>query len=141
MAGMEMLCGGLVCAVIALVRGELNFDAGHVSGESWWALAYLIGPGTLLAMTCYLFVLGRLSATTASSYAFVNPVVAVFLGSLLLGEHLTAQQALGAAIVVLAVAGLLIAPRRRPTDDTAVGWAGDDFESARASGRGRPDQS
>jgi drug/metabolite transporter (DMT)-like permease len=113
MAGMEMLGGGLVLVVVALVRGELTFDTSHVSGESWWALIYLIGPGTLLAMTCYVFMLGRLSTTTASSYAFVNPVVAVILGALLLGEHLSGRQALGAAIVVLAVAGLLIAPRSR----------------------------
>lgn len=115
MAGMEMLCGGLVCAVISLVRGELTFDVGAVSGESWWALVYLIGPGTLIAMTCYVFVLGRLSATTVSSYAFVNPVVALFLGAVLLNEHLTARQGLGAAIVVLAVAGLLTTRRRSRT--------------------------
>jgi drug/metabolite transporter (DMT)-like permease len=113
MAGMEMLCGGVVCAVVALARGE-SFDVGAVSGESWWALVYLVGAGTLIAMTCYVFVLGRLSATTVSSYAFVNPVVAVFLGALLLNERLSAQQALGAAIVVLAVAGLLVSPRNRP---------------------------
>ena len=112
MAGMEMLCGGLVLAVVALARGELTFDTSRVSAQSWWALVYLIGPGTLLAMTCYVFVLGRLSTTTASSYAFVNPVVAVVLGALLLGEQLTGRQALGAAIVVMAVAGLLVAPRR-----------------------------
>ena len=112
MAGMEMLCGGVVCAVIAAVRGELTFDAGAVSGESWWALVYLIVAGTLLAMTCYVFVLGRLPATTVSSYAFVNPVVAVLLGALILDERLTARQGIGAAIIVLAVAGLLSAPRR-----------------------------
>jgi drug/metabolite transporter (DMT)-like permease len=113
MAGMEMLCGGLVCAVIALVRGELTFDTSAVTAESWWSLVYLIGPGTLLAMTCYVFVLGRLSPTTVSSYAFVNPVVALLLGAVLLDERLTGAQALGGAIVVLAVAGLLVAPRRR----------------------------
>ncbi|MDT4907921.1 MAG: hypothetical protein QOI69_1162, partial [Pseudonocardiales bacterium] len=57
--------------------------------------------------------LDRLPATTVSTYAFVNPVVAVLLGLLLLDEHLTAGQALGGALVVLAVAGLLVAPRRR----------------------------
>jgi drug/metabolite transporter (DMT)-like permease len=120
MAGMEMLCGGLVCAVVALVRGELTFDVGGVSAQSWWSLAYLIGPGTLLAMTCYVFVLGRLSATTVSSYAFVNPVVALFLGAAILDERLTGRQALGAAIVVLAVAGLLMAPRRGRTGEVPV---------------------
>jgi drug/metabolite transporter (DMT)-like permease len=107
MAAMEMLCGGLVCGLISAVRGELSFDAGAVSGESWWALVYLIVPGTLIAMTCYVFVLGRLPATTVSSYAFVNPVVAVGLGALILGERLTARQGIGAVIIVLAVAGLL----------------------------------
>jgi threonine/homoserine efflux transporter RhtA len=48
-----------------------------------------------------------------STYAFVNPVVAVLLGLLLLDEHLTVGQALGGALVVTAVAGLLVAPRRR----------------------------
>lgn len=116
MAGMEMLTGGLVCAVIAAGRGELTFDTAAVSGESWWALVYLIGAGTLLAMTAYVFVLDRLPATTVSSYAFVNPVVAVILGALILDEHLTARQAIGAAVIVLAVAGLLHRPRRTRTD-------------------------
>lgn len=111
--GMEMLCGGAVLAVVAAVRGELVFDVHAVSAESWWALVYLIVPGTLLAMTCYLFTLGRLPSSTVSSYAFVNPVVAVALGAVLLDERLSPEQFLGGALVVLAVAGLL-ARRRRP---------------------------
>ena len=110
MAAMEMVCGGLACAVVALVRGE-TVDLGAVSGESWEAMAYLIGAGSLLAMTAYVFALSRLPASTVSSYAFVNPVVAVLLGSVLLGERLSGREALGAAIVVLSVAGLLSAPR------------------------------
>ena len=113
MAAMEMLCGGIVCAIISAVRGELTFDAGAVSGESWWALVYLIVAGTLVAMTAYVFVLSHLPATTVSSYAFVNPVVAVLLGAVILNERLTARQGIGAVIIVLAVAGLLTAPRRR----------------------------
>jgi drug/metabolite transporter (DMT)-like permease len=111
---MEMLCGGVVCAVVALVRGELFFDAGKVSAHSLWALNYLIGPGTLLAMTCYVFVLGKLSPTTVASYAFVNPVVAVVLGALILDERLSGREAIGAAIVVLAVVGLLVSRRIKP---------------------------
>jgi drug/metabolite transporter (DMT)-like permease len=124
MAAMEMLCGGLVCALVALVRGELVFDVGAVSGESWWSLSYLILAGALLAMTCYVFVLGRLPASTVSSYAFVNPVVAVLLGAAILGERLTGRQALGAGIVVLSVVGLLTAPRARPTGDGSLDTAG-----------------
>ncbi len=64
-------------------------------------------------MTCYVYTLGRLPATTVSTYAFVNPVVAVVLGLLILDEHLSAGQVAGGALVVLAVAGLLVGPRRR----------------------------
>jgi drug/metabolite transporter (DMT)-like permease len=113
LSGMELFCGGLVLTGIALGRGELTFALDHVSAESWWALAYLIGPGTLLAMTCYMFTISRLPATTVSTYAFVNPVVAVILGVLILDEQLSAGQVVGGAIVVLAVAGLLGRPRRR----------------------------
>lgn len=125
MSGMELFCGGVVLTAIAAGRGELTFAMDRVSAESWWALAYLIGPGTLLAMSCYVFTLGRLPATTVSTYAFVNPVVAVILGVLLLNESLSAGQLVGGAVVVLAVAGLLgrpprrlrLRPRRRPDPD------------------------
>jgi drug/metabolite transporter (DMT)-like permease len=113
MSGMELFCGGLVLTVVAASRGELTFALDHVTAQSWWALLYLIGPGSLLAMTCYVYALDRLPATTVSTYAFVNPVVAVLLGLLLLNEHLTAEQGVGGALVVLAVAGLLVGPRRR----------------------------
>jgi drug/metabolite transporter (DMT)-like permease len=128
--GMEMLCGGLVLAVVAAVRGELAFDIGQVSAQSWWALAYLIGPGTLLAMTCYLYALGRLPSATVSSYAFVNPVVAVALGAVLLDERLSGTQLLGGALVALAVAGLL--GRRRRLPQTA---GGEPIETSLAPGR------
>lgn len=113
MSGMELVCGGAVLTVIALVRGELTFAVDHVSAQSWWALLYLIGPGSLLAMTCYVYALDRLPTTTVSTYAFVNPVVAVVLSLVLLDEHLSLGQAAGGSLVVLAVAGLLVAPRRR----------------------------
>jgi drug/metabolite transporter (DMT)-like permease len=115
--GMEMLCGGIVLAIIALCRGELFFAVDSVSSQSWWALVYLIGPGSFLAMTCYLFALDRLSPSTVASYAFVNPVVAVLLGTVLLNEKLTAGQVAGGALVVLAVGGLVTAPRRRSTPE------------------------
>jgi drug/metabolite transporter (DMT)-like permease len=124
MSGMELFCGGLVLAVVALSRGELTFALDHVSAESWWALLYLVGPGSLLAMTCYVYALGRLPAATVSTYAFVNPVVAVVLGVVLLDEHLSAGQAGGGALVVLAVAGLLVAPRRHQHPDAPADQRG-----------------
>jgi len=91
--------------------GEFShLDLGLVSGRSWLALLYLIGPGSLLAMTCYMVALRRLPTAAVSTYAYVNPVVAVALGALLLGERLTLITLLGGAVVLLCVA-LLLASR------------------------------
>jgi drug/metabolite transporter (DMT)-like permease len=101
---MEMLCGGLVLAGLAAATGELSrLDPGHISGRSWLALLYLIGPGSLLAMRCYLIALRRLPTATVSTYAHVKPVVAIALGALLLGEPLTLATLLGGAVVLVSV--------------------------------------
>jgi drug/metabolite transporter (DMT)-like permease len=107
-SAMEMLAGGLVLAVLAAATGELGrVDPGHVTGRSWLALLYLIGPGSLLAMTCYVIALRGLPTATVSTYAYVNPVVAVALGWLLLGERLTPAALLGGAVVLVSVVLLL----------------------------------
>jgi drug/metabolite transporter (DMT)-like permease len=108
-SAMEMLAGGAVLAVLAAATGELShLDPGQVSGRSALALLYLIGPGSLLAMTCYVIALRRLPTAAVSTYAYVNPVVAVSLGALLLGERLTITTVLGGAIVLASVALLLL---------------------------------
>jgi drug/metabolite transporter (DMT)-like permease len=112
-SAMEMLAGGLVLAALAAATGELSrLDPGHVSGGSWLALLYLIGPGSLLAMTCYVIALRSLPTATVSTYAYVNPVVAVALGWLLLGERLTPVTMLGGAVVLVSVV-LLLTSRSR----------------------------
>jgi len=112
-SAMEMLCGGLVLAGLAAATGELSrLDPGHISGRSWLALLYLIGPGSLLAMTCYVIALRRLPTATVSTYAYVNPVVAIALGALLLGERLTLITLLGGAVVLVSVV-LLLSSRAR----------------------------
>jgi drug/metabolite transporter (DMT)-like permease len=112
-SAMEMLCGGLVLAGLAAATGELSrLDPGHISGRSWLALLYLIGPGSLLAMTCYVIALRRLPTATVSTYAYINPVVAIALGALLLGERLTLITLLGGAVVLVSVV-LLLSSRAR----------------------------
>jgi drug/metabolite transporter (DMT)-like permease len=107
-SAMEMLAGGTVLVVLAAADGELTrFDPGHVGASSVLALLYLIGPGSLLALTCYVIALRGLPTAQVSTYAYVNPVVAVSLGALFLGERLTLQVVAGGAIVVVAVALLL----------------------------------
>ena len=115
-SAMEMLTGGVVLTGLAAVTGELTrVDPAQVSGHSLLGLLYLIGPGSLLALTCYVIALRRLPTSVVSTYAYVNPVVAVSLGALFLGERPTLATLLGGAVVVAAVA-LLLFSRPAPAD-------------------------
>jgi drug/metabolite transporter (DMT)-like permease len=108
-SAMEMLSGGVVLTGLAAATGELTrVDPGSVSAESLLALLYLIGPGSLLALTCYVIALRRLPTAAVSTYAYVNPVVAVSLGALFLGERPTLLTLAGGVVVVASVALLLV---------------------------------
>lgn len=103
-AGMQMLAGGLILTVVSAIAGEWQtFDYRAVSSTSWIALAYLIFVGALVAYTAYSWLMQNASASAVSTYAYVNPVVAVFLGWIIAGESLTAQMLIGAAIIVVSV--------------------------------------
>jgi len=114
-SAMEMLAGGTVLIGFAAVAGETL--PAHVSAESLLAVGYLIGPGSLLAMTCYTIALRRLPTPVVATYAYVNPVMAVAFGALLLGERLTVSTAIGGAIVVASVALLLFSQRTGESAD------------------------
>ena len=103
-AALEMIAGGLLLLVAATVRGEYGeLRWSEVPLSAWLAVLYLIGPGSLLAFTAYGYALSRLPLATVSTYAYVNPVVAVVLGAVLLGEHLTVNEVVGTALVVASV--------------------------------------
>jgi drug/metabolite transporter (DMT)-like permease len=105
---MQMLAGGVVLLGGAAVSGEFrHFHPGQVSVSSWVALAYLIGPGSILAFTAYGIAVRSLSTATVSTYAYVNPVVAVFLGALVLAEPVTPGILAGGGFIVVAVAVIL----------------------------------
>ncbi|MCX4745546.1 EamA family transporter [Kitasatospora sp. NBC_01287] len=109
----EMLIGGLGCLLVALARGEEHgLHLGAVSTRSWLALAYLIVVGSLVGFTAYAWLLQSAPLGLVATYAYVNPVVAVFLGWLVLAERLTLSELLGGAIVVLAV-GVVVSTERR----------------------------
>ncbi|GAB7187719.1 EamA family transporter [Kitasatospora sp. Ki12] len=110
----QMLAGGLCDLLIALFRGEQRgLDLGAVSGRSWPALAYLVLFGSLLAFTAYAWLLRAAPLTLVGTYAYVNPVVAVLLGWLILAEPLTGPTVAGGAIVVAGVC-LVVSVSRRP---------------------------
>ena len=109
----QMLAGGLALAVVASISGEVSsFDARAVTLRSWLALAYLIGPGSVLALNCYTTALRLLPTPIVSTYAYVNPIIAVVLGWLILGEKVSVFTVIGGALVVTAVV-LVVTDRRR----------------------------
>jgi drug/metabolite transporter (DMT)-like permease len=122
-AALEMIVGGVLLLIAATVRGEYaRVEWSQVPSSGWLALLYLIGPGSLLAFTAYGYALSRLPLATVSTYAYVNPLVAVVLGVVLLDEHLTADQAAGTALIVASVA-LTLHATRRPRSQGAPGAA------------------
>jgi len=89
-AAVEMIAGALVLAAESrLMREDLGRFA-SASSPAWWALAYLAVFGSLVGFTAFAFCLNELPASTVGTYAYVNPVVAVLLGSLFLGEPVSA---------------------------------------------------
>ena len=112
-AAIEMLAGGVVLLAVAAATGE--FGRVHWSAvpvTAWIALAYLIGPGSILAFTAYGYALSHLPTATVSTYAYVNPVVAVLAGIVFLGEQFTWREGVGAALVLASVVITLNRPHR-----------------------------
>jgi drug/metabolite transporter (DMT)-like permease len=103
-AAIEMLAGGVVLLAVGAGSGEFSrIQWSSVPATSWIALGYLVGPGSILAFTAYGYALSHLPVTTVSTYAYVNPVVAVLAGILFLGEKFTWREGLGAALVLASV--------------------------------------
>jgi drug/metabolite transporter (DMT)-like permease len=114
--GMQMLAGGVLLLPVAAAAGELGrFDPAGVSLNSVLALAYLIVFGSLVAFSTYIWLLGVSTPARVGTYAYVNPVVALFLGWALAGEPLTFQSLVAAAIIVGSV---VLITTERPRDET-----------------------
>jgi len=112
-AAMEMLAGGVMLIVVGLCFGEGGDLRWHaISWRSAAGLFYLIGFGSLAGFTAYIWLLGVVSTARLATYAYVNPVVAVFLGWAFLYEPLSAREILATATIVSAVALILFHPTR-----------------------------
>ncbi|MFJ3927995.1 EamA family transporter [Streptomyces sp. NPDC090022] len=109
----EMIVGGVGAVAVGLLRGEQRgLDLAEVSTGSWVALGYLVVFGSLVAFTAYAWLLQSAPLSLTATYAYVNPVVAVILGALILDEALTWPIVAGGAIVVLAV-GVIVSTERK----------------------------
>lgn len=110
-AATQMLGGGAVMLVAGLVRGE-RFEAAPTVG-AWLALFYLITFGSIVAYSAYQYLLASTRPAVATSYAYVNPAVAVFLGVTLGSEVVGAWTYFGLPVILAGVAIVGVAQRRR----------------------------
>jgi drug/metabolite transporter (DMT)-like permease len=113
---MEMLAGGALLILTGLAMREQNaIRLGAISSQSFFSYLYLIVFGSLIGFTAYIWLLRVATPILVSTYAYVNPVVAVFLGAALAGEPVTIRTLLAAVIILTGVALITISgafPRR-----------------------------
>ena len=118
-SGMQLLSGGAVLLILGAATGEFaSLRLSEVSARSWLALAYLIVVGSIVAFSAYGIAVRTLPTATVATYAYVNPVIAVLLGSLILDERLTPAMFGGGVLIVGAV--VLVVRRSPPRTDAAV---------------------
>ena len=131
----QMLLGGAALVVTGLALGELGgLDAGEFSTRSIVAFSYLVLVGSLVAFTAYVWVLQHAPVSKVATYAYVNPVIAIFLGWLILSEEITPAIFLGAGIIVSSVAFII----RKESTSKALPEAVDAPSGELAAAEARP---
>lgn len=114
--GMEMLAGGVALIVVGFLLGEFReLYVAAVTPRSLFAVAYLVVFGSIIGFSSYIYLFHSTTPTRASTYAYVNPVVAVFIGWLVGGEQLPARVALAATLIIAAVAAITFFGTRKTT--------------------------
>ncbi len=107
-AAMQMLIAGVLLSIIGLLAGEL--DRFHFSTQGIGALLYLVTFGSIVGYGSYIYVLDKLPSAVVTMYAYINPVVAVFLGWLILSERLDLQMIIATAVILFGVVLVKTAP-------------------------------
>ena len=122
---MQMLAGSVVLFVLATITGDIfRVRVAEIAPASLAAVAYLIVVGSLVGYTTYVWLLRVAPISLVSTYAFVNPVIAVILGSLILAEPLEPRTLVAGAIIVMAVA-VIVRARRGESRRTVPGEVGE----------------
>jgi len=104
----QMLMGGLFCLIVGALRGEIaEISIAFLSARSIIAVLYLIVFGSIVAYSAYIWLLRNVSPTLVSTYAFVNPVVAIFMGWVLAGETLIAHEIIAVFVILVAVIAII----------------------------------
>jgi drug/metabolite transporter (DMT)-like permease len=116
----EMWTGGAIMLVVGALSGE-RFDLASYSGKTYVAWGYLVVFGSMVAFSAYVWLLGNAPISLVATYAYVNPVVAVALGALILDEPITSAVLVGGAVIVAAVAIVISVERVRRPDPGSAG--------------------
>jgi drug/metabolite transporter (DMT)-like permease len=120
--GMEMLCGGAGLLVAGILAGDVGrIHPERISLASVLALLYLIVFGSFAGFASYVWLLRNAGTSLVSTYAYVNPVVAVFLGWAFLDESISLRTVIAGAIVLAAVAFIVASREERPTPEATSG--------------------
>ncbi|MBC6492683.1 EamA family transporter [Flavihumibacter stibioxidans] len=110
----QMLFAGVAFSFGSVATGEWKgFEWSAVSSGAWWSVVYLITMGSLAGYSAYVWLLKVRPVTQVSTYAYVNPVVAVLLGVIFAGEKMTALQITGLAIILVSVLLINLAKYRK----------------------------
>jgi len=120
----ELLSGGIALTVVGLLIGE-RIDLSAISGRSWAGWIFLVTAGSVLAFTAFTWLINNAPISLASTYAYVNPAVAVLLGLLLYSEVLTSDVVIGLTVVLGGVILVVSGESRRsrsaqPVPETEV---------------------
>ncbi len=114
-ASMQMLTGGGALAVVALIRGEISqLNVAAISARSWISFAYLVVFGSLVGFSTFVWLIKHATPARVSTYAYVNPVVAVFLGWLILHEPVSSRVVVASIVIIAAVAIITVEKSRQP---------------------------
>ncbi len=113
-AAIQMLTGAVWLFLVSLVRGELNeFDFAAISGRSAFAWSYLVVFGSLIGFTTFVWLMKHSTPSRVATYAYVNPIVAVFLGWLILDEPVGPRTLVASAVIIAGVAIITVARNRQ----------------------------
>src|SRR5881398_791570 len=113
-AAQQMICGGMLLLLVGVVTGELpRFHPGSISMLSLGSFVYLVLIGAVVGYTAYIWLLRHCDPAKVATYAYVNPIVAVLLGTAFAGETLTVRTLIAAALIIGSVALIITAQQLR----------------------------
>lgn len=115
-SSLQMLCGGVVLTLAAGLHGDFaQLDFSTITGRSWVAFAYLIVFGSLIGFSTFVWLMKHSTPARVSTYAYVNPIVAVFLGWLVLDEPIKPRTIVASIVIVTAVVIITMEKNKKAT--------------------------